>query len=111
MNMLIGSLTFVPLLMVALAHLLWSFGNTWPICNETLLAQTVVGLPGITKMPNRLLTFVVSLVIFAAGIVALALADHTSIQYVYKVCAFLPLIGLLTGFLPDIGRKRKRQTA
>ncbi|MGN6164247.1 MAG: MFS transporter [Flavisolibacter sp.] len=39
-----------------------------------------------------------------------ALADHTSIQYVYKVCAFLPLIGLLTGFLPDIGRKRKKQT-
>ncbi|MGZ3838638.1 MAG: MFS transporter [Flavisolibacter sp.] len=34
------------------------------------------------------------------------LADHTSIQYVYKVCAFLPLIGLLTGFLPDIGKKR-----
>ena len=40
-----------------------------------------------------------------------ALADHTSIQYVYKVCAFLPLIGLLTGFLPDIGRKRKKQIA
>jgi hypothetical protein len=78
MNMLIGSLTFVPLLMVAFAHLLWSFGNTWPIRNETLLAQTVVGLPGITRMPNRLLTFVVSLLIFAAGIVALALADHTS---------------------------------
>ena len=35
------------------------------------------------------------------------LADHTSIEYVYKVCAFLPLIGLLTGFLPDIGHKRK----
>jgi FSR family fosmidomycin resistance protein-like MFS transporter len=34
-----------------------------------------------------------------------ALADHTSIQYVFKVCAFLPLIGLLTGFLPDIGRR------
>ena len=40
-----------------------------------------------------------------------ALADHTSIQYVYRVCAFLPLIGLLTGFLPDIGRKRKKQIA
>lgn len=40
-----------------------------------------------------------------------ALADHTSIQYVYRVCAFLPLIGLLTGFLPDIGRKRKKQLA
>ena len=29
MNMLVGSLTFVPLLMVALAHFLWSFGSTW----------------------------------------------------------------------------------
>jgi len=36
-----------------------------------------------------------------------ALADHTSIQYVFKVCAFLPLIGLLTGFLPDIGGRLK----
>ncbi len=31
------------------------------------------------------------------------LADHTSIQFVYKVCSFLPLIGLLTGFLPNVG--------
>lgn len=36
-----------------------------------------------------------------------ALADKTSIQYVFKVCAFLPLIGLLTGFLPDIGGRKK----
>jgi FSR family fosmidomycin resistance protein-like MFS transporter len=30
------------------------------------------------------------------------LADQTSIQHVYEVCAFLPLIGLLTGFLPNL---------
>ena len=35
------------------------------------------------------------------------LADKTSIDYVYHVCSFLPLIGLLTVFLPDIGTKRK----
>lgn len=29
------------------------------------------------------------------------LADHTSIQFVYRVCAFLPVIGLLAAFLPD----------
>lgn len=29
------------------------------------------------------------------------LADHTSIEYVFKVCAWLPLIGILTAFLPD----------
>ncbi len=35
------------------------------------------------------------------------LADKTSIDYVYHVCSFLPLIGVLTVFLPDIGIKRK----
>lgn len=34
------------------------------------------------------------------------LADHTSIQNVFKVCSFLPLIGLLTGFLPNIGGRK-----
>jgi FSR family fosmidomycin resistance protein-like MFS transporter len=30
------------------------------------------------------------------------LADQTSIGYVYRVCAFLPLIGLLAAFLPNL---------
>jgi len=34
------------------------------------------------------------------------LADATSIAYVYKVCSFLPLIGLMTVFLPDVEGKR-----
>jgi len=38
------------------------------------------------------------------------LADHTSINFVYQVCSFLPAIGLLTGFLPNI-EKGKRQLA
>jgi MFS transporter, FSR family, fosmidomycin resistance protein len=32
------------------------------------------------------------------------LADFTSIDFVYHICAFLPLLGLLTVFLPDVGR-------
>jgi FSR family fosmidomycin resistance protein-like MFS transporter len=32
------------------------------------------------------------------------LADRTSIGYVYWICSFLPLIGLLAGFLPDLER-------
>ncbi len=37
------------------------------------------------------------------------LADQTSIFYVYQVCAFLPLLGLFTGLLPNInGRKLKK---
>ena len=34
------------------------------------------------------------------------LADHRGIIFVYQVCAFLPLIGILTGFLPNIGVKK-----
>ncbi|XBS70853.1 MFS transporter [Acerihabitans sp. KWT182] len=29
------------------------------------------------------------------------IADLTSIEYVYQICAFLPLLGILTAFLPD----------
>jgi FSR family fosmidomycin resistance protein-like MFS transporter len=35
-----------------------------------------------------------------------ALADATSIIFVYKVCSFLPVIGLLTVFLPNFAKKR-----
>jgi MFS transporter, FSR family, fosmidomycin resistance protein len=36
------------------------------------------------------------------------LADATSIAYVYKVCSFLPLIGVLTVFLPDVEGKHAK---
>lgn len=39
------------------------------------------------------------------------LADATSIGYVYEVCAWLPLIGILTAFLPNIEGSRKRSKA
>jgi MFS transporter, FSR family, fosmidomycin resistance protein len=33
------------------------------------------------------------------------LADWTSIDFVYSVCSFLPLIGLLTAFLPNLDKR------
>jgi FSR family fosmidomycin resistance protein-like MFS transporter len=36
------------------------------------------------------------------------LADMTSITFVYQVCAFLPAIGLLTAFLPNIEKPKHR---
>lgn len=36
------------------------------------------------------------------------LADHTSIIFVFKVCAYLPLIGLLTAFLPNLRKAKLR---
>ena len=48
---------------------------------------------------------------FAFGIAAIGsallgkLADFTSIQYVYHVCSFLPLIGIICCFLPNLKKK------
>ncbi len=45
---------------------------------------------------------------FAFGIAGIGsallghLADKTSIAYVFNICAFLPLLGIITGFLPNI---------
>jgi MFS transporter, FSR family, fosmidomycin resistance protein len=36
------------------------------------------------------------------------LADHTSIQHVFRLCAFLPLLGLLTGFLPNVEKTARK---
>lgn len=50
---------------------------------------------------------------FAFGVAGLGaallgeLADVTSIGFVYRICSFLPLIGLLTGFLPNIEARRQ----
>lgn len=35
------------------------------------------------------------------------LVDQTSINYVFHLCAFLPLIGIITGFLPNIESRKK----
>ena len=35
------------------------------------------------------------------------LADWTSIDFVYSVCSFLPLIGLLTAFLPNLDKRAR----
>ena len=48
---------------------------------------------------------------FAFGMGALGsallgiLADHTSIQYVYHICSFLPIMGVICYFLPNLKKK------
>jgi FSR family fosmidomycin resistance protein-like MFS transporter len=37
------------------------------------------------------------------------LADQTSIEFVYHVCSFLPAMGLLTAFLPNLETEEQRR--
>lgn len=51
---------------------------------------------------------------FAFGMGALGsamlgkLADYTSIQYVYHVCSYLPIIGIICYFLPNLKKKERK---
>lgn len=51
---------------------------------------------------------------FAFGVAGIAsavlgnLADHYGIESVYNVCAYMPLIGLVTWFLPDLKKASKK---
>jgi hypothetical protein len=99
----IASLLFIPLLAVAFAHLLWGFGGKWPMQNREMLARTVIGFKGGTRMPPRLFTLVFGLVAFAAGIVALSLSDPAvglTTQIVGGLLAVVLLARGIAGYTP-----------
>jgi len=35
------------------------------------------------------------------------LADRTNIEFIFRVSTLLPLLGVITGFLPNIEKRRK----
>jgi FSR family fosmidomycin resistance protein-like MFS transporter len=59
-------------------------------------------------MPGRVGTVAGLFFGFAFGVSAIAAAalgawaDHTSLQYVFKMCAWLPLAGILAALLPKM---------
>ena len=78
MIMGIAALVFIPLLAVAIAYFMWAIGRTWPLRDKDLLRQAITGRPGKTALPSRWSFLLVSLLMLAAGIIALSLADHDS---------------------------------
>ena len=90
MSMVVAAVVFIPLLAIAIAHFVWSLGGSWPIRDKAMLPKVVLGIPGATRVP-RLASFVVSVAILAAGVVALALADHTAGSI------WLTLLGVVLG--------------
>ncbi|HLP01238.1 MAG TPA: MFS transporter, partial [Opitutaceae bacterium] len=93
------------------ANAFWTVVLTVPI--GLILASA---FPAILVYGQELLPGKVGLVAglffgFAFGVAAIGaallgrLADHAGIGFVYNVCAFLPLIGLVAAFLPDLHRR------
>jgi FSR family fosmidomycin resistance protein-like MFS transporter len=95
------------------ANLFWT--AVLSICNGMILASA---FPAILVYATELLPRSVGTIAgfffgFAFGVAGIAsavlgkLADVTSIIFVIKVCSFLPLIGLLAAFLPNLKNGRE----
>jgi FSR family fosmidomycin resistance protein-like MFS transporter len=105
---ILGVLPFT--LMLPYANLLWTSVLSVVIGLVLASASSTIIVYALDLVPGRIGTIAglfFGLSFGLAGIGALLLgrlADATSIEFVYRVCAFLPAIGLLTAFLPDLGR-------
>jgi MFS transporter, FSR family, fosmidomycin resistance protein len=109
---ILGALPFT--LILPFANLFWTavltivIGMIMASAFPAILVYALELLPGKVGMIAGLF-YGVS---FGLGALAAAflgeLADMTSITTVYRLCAFLPLIGLLTWFLPQVERPHPR---
>jgi FSR family fosmidomycin resistance protein-like MFS transporter len=107
---ILGMLPFT--LMLPYANLFWTgvlsviIGLIMASAFPAILVYAQELLPGRVGMISGLF-FGLSFGMGGIGAAVLgALADATSIEFVYKVCAFLPAIGLLTVFLPNFKGSR-----
>ena len=94
--------------------LMWTAAFSIVIGFTMASASSAIVVYGMDLVPGKIgtiagLFFGLSFGLAGIGAAALGrLADTTSITFVYQFCAFLPLIGLLTVFLPDIGHRVAR---
>jgi FSR family fosmidomycin resistance protein-like MFS transporter len=112
---ILGVLPFT--LALPYASLFWTgiltvvIGMTLASASSAIIVYAFDLVPGKIGMMAGLF-FGLSFGLGGVGAAALGkLADATSIDFVYQVCAFLPLIGLLTVFLPNIGRAARAAAA
>lgn len=107
----LGALPFT----LALPHVGLHLGAALTICIGLVLSSTTSSIIVFAQelVPHRFgmisgMFFGVAFGIGGLGAAALGkLADATSIGFVYQVCAFLPAIGLLAAFLPNMKANRE----
>ncbi len=108
---ILGALPFA--LMLPYAGLMWTGVLTVIIAVIMASAFPAIIVYAQELMPGRVgmvagMMFGFSFGLGGLGAAALGrIADVTGIAYVYQVCSYLPVIGLLAAFLPKIDEKRR----
>jgi FSR family fosmidomycin resistance protein-like MFS transporter len=112
---ILGVLPFT--LLLPYANLFWTTALTIPIGLILASAFSAIMVYAQELLPSRVgmvagLFFGFAFGMGGVGAAVLGwLADKTSIGHVYKICSFLPLIGVLAAFLPNLQRDRLHQPA
>ncbi|MDR3620867.1 MAG: MFS transporter [Paludisphaera borealis] len=112
---ILGVLPFT--LVLPYANLFWTAVLTVPIGVVLASAFSAIIVYAQELLPSRVGTVAGLFFGFAFGMGGLGaavlgvLADPTSIEFVYQVCSFLPLVGLLTAFLPNLENRRPVEPA
>ncbi|MDB5347195.1 MAG: arabinose efflux permease family protein [Schlesneria sp.] len=108
---ILGVLPFT--LILPYANLFWTVLLTVPIGLILASAFSAIMVYAQELVPSRVGLIAGLFFGFAFGMAGVAaavlgkLADWTSISFVYQVCSFLPAIGLLAGFLPDLDKAKR----
>ena len=110
---ILGVLPFT--LLLPHANLFWTGVLTVPIGLILASAFPAIVVYGQDLLPGRTgtvagLFFGLAFGMGSVGAAVLGkLADHVGVDAIYRICAFLPVIGLLAAFLPDLHGRRAPQ--
>ncbi|MHB8743726.1 MAG: MFS transporter [Sulfuricaulis sp.] len=110
---ILGVLPFT--LLLPYANLFWTGVLSVPIGIVLASAFPAIVVYAQELMPSKVgtvagLFFGLAFGLGGIGAAALGeLADVTSITFVYHVCSFLPIVGLLAGFLPHVETETRRR--
>jgi FSR family fosmidomycin resistance protein-like MFS transporter len=108
---ILGILPFT--LILPHANLFWTTILTVPIGIIMASAFPAIVVYAQELLPGKVGTIAGLFFGFAFGMGALGaallgqLADRTSIEYVYRVCAYLPVLGIFAALLPRLGKAEK----
>lgn len=112
---ILGVLPFT--IVLPYANLFWTGVLTVPIGLILASAFSAIMVYAQELVPSRVGTIAGLFFGFAFGMAGIGaavlgwLADYKGIDFVYSVCSFLPLVGLLTGFLPNLESAKARHRA
>lgn len=114
---LLGTLLAVILGGLGLLHLVWASGLSFPFANEQILARSIVGRRGITRLPSRAAVALLGGLLIGSAVLAGVMGHHAGMSPALKfliVPVGLMLSGIfflrgIVGVLPAFERAAPEQ--